>query len=209
MLWIKIKRKNGRKRQIRDTQICDFELDVWSGLNNFLKNCKSSSKKIREQREEEEREKYRIGGGTLIGTRIRRSTRNANRSKRLRQGLDYKWAALVELVRNDLEIRCCLFYLTLRVHNQTRTGEVLVRCVKGVCVCVRARSARRATDGETEGEGEPSGKGATTATPPRGKVSGQTFVITRSFNMSGISVRPFNAWPASKNGERLNTRIRG
>ena len=27
-VWIKIKRKNGRKRQIRDTQICDFELDV-------------------------------------------------------------------------------------------------------------------------------------------------------------------------------------
>lgn len=25
----------------RDMQICDFELEVWSGLNNFLKNCKT------------------------------------------------------------------------------------------------------------------------------------------------------------------------
>ena len=116
-----------------------------------MKNCKSSSKKIREQREEEERGKYRIGGGTLIGTRIRRSTRNANRSKRLRQSLDYKWAALVELVRNDLEIRCCLFYLTLRVHNQTRTGEVLVRCVKGVCVCASEVCAQ--SDGRGDGRG--------------------------------------------------------
>lgn len=39
----KEERKDGRKRQMRRKRYADmwFELEVWSGLNNFLKNCKT------------------------------------------------------------------------------------------------------------------------------------------------------------------------
>lgn len=175
------KRKDGRKRRKR----CAEYIWTRSEVKQFFEKLKIIRSRAEKEKEKKER-------GVNRGRHIRGLEGMRAPYEEVTSGPRFKWAALGGIGLKWPRDSLLSLYLTLHVHNQ----QTPARCPSVYERRVRARSAlndgqRRKRRGTSEREGD-------CQLRHHAEGSGQTFVITRSFNMSGISVRPFNAWPASK-----------